>query len=54
MAHGNNNPNDDITRTSGQAKQGDKNKSTKWILAGSLLLAVVAYLLLAYVFKIGF
>ncbi|MDZ4789604.1 MAG: hypothetical protein SGJ17_00075 [Hyphomicrobiales bacterium] len=54
MAHGNKNPDDDITRTSKQARQGDQSNRTKWILVGSLLLAVVAYFVLAGVFKIGF
>lgn len=54
MAHGNKNPDDDITRTPKQARQGDQSNRTKWILGGSLLLAVVAYFVLAGVFKIGF
>lgn len=48
--YGNNNPNDDITRTTDQARQGPKGSRVKWILAASLTLAVIAWLILDRMF----
>jgi len=50
MANGNNNPHDDITRTPTQARQGDKGRRVKWILGASLVLAVVAWVIIARMF----